>query len=459
MKYDVLNTKGSGVQSVTKHGVAAGRFTQSNPTSEDFKAIAGSLNMTHPSAKTLDELNRGVAIQTPPNGIRTKLEEAKKANRPLVVKLGFDPTAPDLHLGHAVVLRKMRQFQNAGHKLVVIIGDFTARIGDPTGRNKARPPLSEEAVQENAKTYLDQLSKVLDTDTSRLEVRFNAEWLGKMNFTDVVKLLSKATVAQLLQREDFNKRYANNIPIGMHEMLYPLMQGYDSIAINADIEMGGTDQLFNCLVGRALQEGDGKPGQIVVSMPLLVGLDGKEKMSKSHNNYIGLTEEPNQMYGKAMSIPDHLLPNYLDLATDFSHDTIVDLKEQLGAGTANPMEVKKLIAENIVKQYHDEESAKAAAAFFYNQFQNKAADEKNYESIDASTVFEGETSINLIDLCAKLQPDVSRTQMRRLISSSAVSLNGEKLSDPLQKVECPKEVELKLRIGKRGFFALTTNAK
>lgn len=459
MKYDILNTTGCKTQAESEQGGHNADAPSTDHPADGFKSIARSLSMSQISSQTLDELERGVAIQTPPGGIKAKLEEAQKEKRPLVVKLGFDPTAPDLHLGHAVVLRKMRQFQNAGQKLVVIIGDFTARIGDPTGRNKARPPLSEEAVQVNAKTYLDQLSKVLDMNPSKLEVRFNSEWLGKMTFTDVVKLLSKATVAQLLQREDFNNRYANNVPIGMHEMLYPLMQGYDSIAINADIEMGGTDQLFNCLIGRALQEGEGKSGQIVVSMPLLVGLDGKEKMSKSQNNYIGLTEEPNQMYGKAMSIPDHMLPNYLDLATDFPHDMIVDLKKRLEDGAVNPMEIKKQIAENIVKQYHDEESAKAAAAFFYNQFQNKAGDERQYEPVDAETVFDGSADISLIDLCSKLQPDVSRTQMRRLISSSAVSLNGEKVSDPLQKIEYPEAAELKLRIGKRGFFALTTNEK
>ncbi|MDD3181342.1 MAG: tyrosine--tRNA ligase [Alphaproteobacteria bacterium] len=423
--------------------------------SSEFRQTGKVINTMAARQNIVDVLSQSVSIQTPPNGIQQKLELAAKEERQLVVKLGFDPTAPDLHLGHAVVLRKMRQFQDAGHKLIVIIGDFTARIGDPTGRNKARPPLSEEAVQENAKTYLDQLSKVLDMDKSKLDVRFNSEWLGKMNFTDVVKLLSKTTVAQLLQREDFNNRYANNIPIGMHEMLYPLMQGYDSIAINADIEMGGTDQLFNCLVGRALQESDGKLGQIVVSMPLLVGLDGKEKMSKSHNNYIGLTEEPDQMFGKAMSMPDALLPNYLDLATDLAQDKIVALKEQLEAGTIHPMEVKKLIAENIVKQYHGEEEAKAAAAFFYNQFQKKTDAEKSYQPVDIETVFEGAHSINLLELCTKLQPEVSKSQMRRLITSNAVTINGNKVSDPLQKIECSDGSDIKLRIGKRGFFALT----
>ena len=411
--------------------------------------------MLNSHVSILDELSYGVAIQTPPDGIRVKLEEAKKNNRSLVVKLGFDPTAPDLHLGHAVVLRKIRQFQNAGHKLVVILGDFTARIGDPTGRNKARPPLSEETIRKNAGTYFDQLSKVLDMDPSKLDVRFNSEWLAKMTFAEVIGLISKTTVSQLLQREDFNKRYANNVPIGMHEMIYPLMQGYDSVIINADIEMGGTDQLFNCLVGRSLQESNGNIGQIVVSMPLLVGLDGKEKMSKSCGNYIGLTEEPNEMYGKAMSIPDHLLPNYLDLATDFSCDDIVKLKWQLETETINPMEIKKLVAKNIVKQYHGEAEAMMAATFFYNQFQKKKVDEINYQYINAADMFADANYISLIELCSKLQPNISKTQIRRLINSNAVSVNGEKILDPLKHIDFPTGLDIKLRIGKRGFFALT----
>ncbi len=270
--------------------------------------------------------------------------------RELIVKLGFDPTAPDLHLGHTVVLRKIRQFQDAGHKSVIIVGDFTARIGDPTGRNKARPPLSEDIIQENAKTYVNQLSKVVDIE--KVEIRFNSEWLSKMTCDDVVTLMSNMTAAQLLQREDFSNRYNNNIPISLHELFYPMMQGYDSVEINADIEIGGTEQLFNCLVGRSLQESNGKPGQIVVSMPLLIGLDGKEKMSKSQNNYIALTEEPNQMYGKIMSMPDHLLENYLDLVTDFPPDKIAGMKMSLLEGTLPPMGAKQIIAENIVMQYH-----------------------------------------------------------------------------------------------------------
>ncbi len=299
---------------------------------------------------TNEMLQKGVAIITPPTGLKEKLEDAQKNQRQLIVKLGFDPTAPDLHLGHAVVLRKIRQFQDAGHKSVIIVGDFTARIGDPTGRNKARPPLSEDIIQENAKTYVNQLSKVVDIE--KVEIRFNSEWLSKMTCDDVVTLMSNMTAAQLLQREDFSNRYNNNIPISLHELFYPMMQGYDSVEINADIEIGGTEQLFNCLVGRSLQESNGKSGQIVVSMPLLIGLDGKDKMSKSQNNYIALTEEPSQMYRKIMSMPDHLLENYLDLVTDFPPEKIAGMKMSLLEGTLHPMDAKKIIAENIVMQYH-----------------------------------------------------------------------------------------------------------
>ncbi|MGB4102442.1 MAG: tyrosine--tRNA ligase [Alphaproteobacteria bacterium] len=399
-----------------------------------------------------EELAQGVETMTPPGGLSDKLRIAEIENRPLVVKLGFDPTAPDLHLGHAVVLRKMRQFQDAGHKIIIIIGDFTARIGDPTGRNKTRPPLSEDEVTINAKTYLTQLSKVIDTD--KVEIRFNTAWLGTMTFTDIIHLLSKTTLAQILQRDDFNRRYNAGLPISMHELLYPLMQGQDSIVINADIEMGGTDQLFNCLVGRALQEAEGKSGQVVLSMPLLVGLDGVEKMSKSKNNTIGLTEPPNDMYGKAMSIPDALLPNYLDLATAFSLQEIGAMKAGLADGTLHPMAAKKAVAHNIVRQYHNAELADAAALFFYNQFQKKDASDKSYVPVKSDDVFVENPAITLIALCSKLQPDMSKSQLRRLIAAHAVSVNGVKIEDPQAQVTAPQDTTLEIQIGKRGYFSV-----
>lgn len=403
---------------------------------------------------TLHLFHQNVALQTPANGIEQKLELADKEKRPLVIKLGFDPTAPDLHLGHAVVLKKMRQFQDAGHKISIIIGDFTARIGDPTGRNKTRPPLTATEVEINAKTYIKQLSKILDMDSARLEICYNSNWLEPMSFSDVVRLLGKVTVAQILQREDFNNRYTNNIPIGMHEMLYPLMQGYDSVAIKADIEMGGTDQLFNCLIGRTLQECYGMPGQSVISMPILIGLDGKEKMSKSKNNYIGLTDHPNDMYGKAMSIPDTLLPNYLDLATELPITEISKYKTQLEQGRINPMLVKKIVAHDIVRQYHGDDAAVSAEQFFYVQFQRKNDEEKVYTPVSASVIFKDGKPRTIIDVCSALQPETSRSQIRRLIESGAIGINGVKAADPLCEVPAPVTGEIKVRIGKKAFFSI-----
>lgn len=389
----------------------------------------------------------------PPNGLKEKVEMAKKKGRPLIVKLGFDPTAPDLHLGHAVVLRKLRQFQDAGHQIVVIIGDFTARIGDPTGRNTARPPLSEEAVKANAETYISQLSKVLDV--SKISVRYNSSWLNGMGFSDVVALMSSFTLAQMMQREDFSARYNNGTPIHMHELLYPLMQGHDSVVIKADIEIGGTDQLFNCQVGRALQGAVGTEEQIVISMPLLVGLDGKEKMSKSKNNYIGLTEAPNQMYGKAMSIPDDLLSNYLDLVTSFSKEDIDAIKAQLVAGTVNPMNVKKQIAFDIVHQYHGEAEAKEAELYFYNQFQSKENKSKSFAPVSASSVFGEAAELGIVEVCHIIKPELSKSEIRRLISSNAVRIDGEKISDAKMMVSRPAfDRPIELQVGKMGYYSI-----
>ncbi|WP_211236704.1 tyrosine--tRNA ligase [Sporocytophaga myxococcoides] len=283
-------------------------------------------------------LKENVEIIFLENGLDEKLKQAELQNRKLVVKLGFDPTAPDLHLGHAVVLKKLRQFQELGHLIVIIIGDFTARIGDPTGKNKSRPPLNEDQVKENAKTYVAQLSKILDI--SKCSIRYNSEWLEGMNLSNAIQLLSQVTVAQMMHRNDFNTRFEKGIPISLHELVYPILQGYDSVEIMADVEMGGTDQLFNCSVGRQLQEGKGKKGQAVICMPLLKGIDGSDKMSKSQNNIIGLTDHPNEMFGKIMSIPDSLIVEYLKLVTDFADDEKMDNIRQLYEGL-NPMALKK----------------------------------------------------------------------------------------------------------------------
>ena len=398
-----------------------------------------------------EDLARGIESVIPENGLKEKLALAEKEHRPLIVKFGMDPTAPDLHLGHAVGLKKLRQFQEAGHELCLIVGDFTACIGDPSGRNSTRPPLTAEEVKVNAKTYIDQLGKVVDM-TKNIKVVFNGEWMDKMTPADFIKLLSKATLAQIMQRDDFATRYAEKAPIALHELVYPLMQGYDSVMVKSDIEFGGRDQLLNCLVGKSLQESMGMPGQIVIGMPLLVGLDGKMKMSKSKGNYIGLNESPNDMYGKAMSIPDELIPDWVELVTDWTADeqskAIADYKN----GSVNPMEIKKKIAFNIVEQYHSKADAEAAEHFFYIQVQQRGFDTKEFEEVSASAL--GLTSpCGLVDFGVAVMKGQSKSAIRRLIESGAVSVSGEKVTDINAKVE-PVAEGLKIKIGKRGFFNL-----
>lgn len=283
-------------------------------------------------------LSRGIHSVLPEKAITDKLQFSAREKRPLRIKLGFDPTAPDLHLGHAVVLRKMKQFQDLGHQVVVILGDFTASIGDPTGKSETRPPLSAEKIEVNVKTYLDQLGKILDL--SKAEIRYNSEWLSKLNMADSIKLMAKATVAQLLERENFALRYEKGQPIALHEFLYPLLQGYDSIVVEADAELGGTDQLFNNLMGRELQISEGKSPQMVLLMPVLVGLDGVQKMSKSLNNYIGLTEPASEMYGKVMSITDPMMATYFELCTDFPVEEIHLIVKGLEEGKLHPGTLK-----------------------------------------------------------------------------------------------------------------------
>jgi tyrosyl-tRNA synthetase len=385
-----------------------------------------------------------VEIQVPDNCIEKKINKSKEENRPLIVKLGFDPTAPDLHLGHAVVLRKLRQFQEFGHNVIVIIGDFTACIGDPTGKNKSRPPLTAEQVLNNATTYINQLSKILDI--SKIQIKYNSEWLNKMNLSDTIKLLSKITVAQILQRTDFNNRYNNNIPISMHELIYPLLQGQDSVIINADLEIGGTDQLFNCMVGKHLQEINNLNGQGVICMPLLKGIDGSLKMSKSENNFIGLNENPFDMYGKAMSIPDELLPEYINLVTDFSQEKKIEKIEQLKNGI-NPMLIKKEIAFNIVEIYHNSFEAQNAEMFFYKQCQNKDNESKEF------TIFEiHDQSISILELCCLIKSDESRSQIKRIIIGGGVEIDNNKVLDPNLIIKLTTGI--KLKIGKRNFYEI-----
>ena len=397
----------------------------------------------------INTLKENVEIILPENGLEQKLKQAEEENRKLIIKLGFDPTAPDLHLGHAVVLKKLKQFQDLGHQIIIIVGSFTARIGDPTGKNKARKPLSKEEVQHNAETYINQLSKVIDVEKTKIV--FNSDWLDSLNFLEVIQLMSKVTVAQLMHRNDFNKRFAENSPIAMHELVYPILQGFDSVKIESDIEMGGTDQLFNCTMGRQLQETHQMSPQIVMCMPLLKGLDGKEKMSKSLNNIIGLTDEPNEMFGKTMSIPDSLIDEFIDLTTDFSDTEKQDLKSRISDGE-NPMNIKKTIAKNIISQYHNEESAELAEQFFINQFQNKNFEKKAFKPIPIETLPSNQSKISLIELCHQLKNNESKSFIRRLIESGGIQINTIKINDPNAEIELLKET--KIKIGKRDFFEL-----
>ena len=398
--------------------------------------------------ETIQKLKENAAIFLPENGLKEKINLAEKENRKLIIKLGFDPTAPDLHLGHAVVLKKLKQFQDLGHQIVIVVGSFTARIGDPTGKNKSRKPLTIEEVKHNAETYISQLSKIIDVEKAKIV--FNSEWLDELSFSEIIQIMSNVTVAQLMHRNDFNKRFTENTPIAMHELVYPILQGFDSVKINADIEMGGTDQLFNCTMGRQLQENFNMPGQIVMCMPLLKGLDGKEKMSKSLHNTIGLIDEPNEMFGKTMSIPDALILEFLELTTDFSLEEKQEIKKRLE--NDNPMNIKKLIAKNIITQYHNKNSAEQAEEFFINQFQNKNLESKSFVTVMISSLKNEKNEITLIDLCSLIKNDITKSANRRLIESGAVQINNGKILNPFEII--PLEKETKIKIGKRNFYEL-----
>ncbi|MDN5397326.1 MAG: tyrosine--tRNA ligase [Chryseobacterium sp.] len=397
----------------------------------------------------ISTLQENTAIILPENGLEQKIKQAEVENRKLIIKLGFDPTAPDLHLGHAVVLKKLKQFQDLGHQIVIVVGSFTARIGDPTGKNKARKPLSVEDVHHNAQTYINQLSKIIDVEKTKIV--FNSDWLDALSFSEVIHLMSKVTVAQLMHRNDFNKRFTENTPIAMHELVYPILQGFDSVQIECDIEMGGTDQLFNCTMGRQLQEVHQMPAQVVMCMPLLKGLDGKEKMSKSLNNTIGLTDEPNEMFGKTMSIPDSLIDEFIDLASDFTAEEKLELKSKLENGE-NPMDIKKRVAKNIITQYHDQSAAGLAEEFFSNQFQNKNVEEKVYKPISLALFQSQENRMTAIELCSRLKSNLSKSAIRRMIQSGGIQINHIKITDPDQEIELL--LQTKIKIGKRDFFEL-----
>lgn len=353
------------------------------------------------------------------NELENKLIKAHKEGKQLTVKLGLDPTAPDIHLGHAVVLRKIRQIQDLGHKAVIIIGDFTGRIGDPTGKSKTRKPLTEEQVLSNAKTYQDQIFKILDKD--KTELKFNSEWLSKLNFRDVIELCSKYTVARMLEREDFKNRFSLHQSIGIHEFFYPLMQAYDSIAINADIEFGGTDQRFNILMGRTLQKDYGLESQIAIFMPILEGIDGVDKMSKSLGNYIGIYEEPQEMFVKVMQIPDNMIIKYFNLCTDIHPDEINRIEQELNSNNTNPRDIKIRLAREIVTLYHDENKALKAEEYFVQVYTNRNTPD-NIPQVVIDERFEENNSVDMVSVIWSLNMVSSKSEIRRLIEQGGVKL-------------------------------------
>lgn len=376
----------------------------------------------------------------------SKLERSCKEGRPLTIKLGLDPSAPDIHLGHAVVLRKIRQMQELGHQAVIVIGDFTGKIGDPTGKSKGRVALTDEQVKENALTYCEQIFKVLDRE--KTIVKFNSEWLSKLNFEDVIKLASTTTVARMLERDDFQNRYRNGVPIGLHEFFYPLMQAYDSVQLQADIELGGTDQTFNILMGRALQKSMQLEQQVALFMPILEGLDGVEKMSKSLGNYIGVSEPAEVMFKKVMEIPDPLILRYFELATDEHPDTIDAIKEKLANG-ANPREVKYRLAESITALYHTEDEVQKAKEYYDVAFGKKAIPE---EIPSLLIDLDKDTLSDSIPQLIAMEFVKSRSEFIRLLRQGGVQINGEKIGeDDLGGVLFHSDV---IKIGKKRFVRI-----
>jgi tyrosyl-tRNA synthetase len=392
-------------------------------------------------------LRQNVAEIISEEELLNKLRKSYEEKRPLKVKLGLDPTAPDVHLGHAVVLKKMRQFQKLGHEVVLIIGDFTGMIGDPTGKSETRKQLSREEIMENAKTYKEQVFKILDPDKTKIV--FNSEWLSRMTFEDVLKLASKYTVARMLEREDFSKRFTEGRPISIHEFFYPLMQGYDSVALNADVELGATEQKFNILMGRILQKEYGQEPQVAVLMPILVGIDGKRKMSKSLGNYIGVNDPPDEMYGKVMSIPDEIMLEYYKLATDLEHRELEKIAENLKEGRVNPRDLKMRLAREIVKLYHGSDEALKAEEKFIRIFQKKDLPD------EIPIVEVNDEKIWLPKLITLVGFSSSNSEALRMLKQGAVKINGEKIIDAT-------DIEIRspfiLQVGKRKFVKVI-NAK
>ncbi|MFC1092824.1 tyrosine--tRNA ligase [Pasteurella multocida] len=386
----------------------------------------------------LAELKRGVDEILSEADLIEKLKE----NRPLRVKLGADPTAPDIHLGHTVVLNKLRQFQQFGHEVIFLIGDFTGMVGDPSGKNTTRPPLSRDDVLRNAETYKQQIYKILDPQKTRIV--FNSSWLGELGTEGMIRLTSNYTVARMLERDDFKKRFSNNQPIAIHEFIYPLLQGYDSVALDADIELGGTDQKFNLLVGRELQKSAGQKPQVAITLPLLVGLDGEKKMSKSLGNYIGIAESPTEMFGKVMSISDELMWDWYDLLSFRPLTEIAQLKQEVENGR-NPRDIKVLLAKEIIARFHSEADAEAAEQEFINRFQKGAMPEEMPE-----LTFEGE--MGLANLLKEAGLVASTSEANRMVQQGGVKIDGEKVEDAKLVIKASTAV---YQVGKRKFARVT----
>ncbi len=399
-----------------------------------------------PVNEQMDLIKRGTSEIIPEEELVQKLEKSFKEKIPLKIKLGCDPTRPDLHLGHSVVLRKLAQFQQLGHQAVLIIGDFTGMIGDPSGRNTARPPLSFEEARENGKSYFEQAAKILDRD--KTNIVYNSEWLGKMTFEEVIKLSSKYTVARMLERDDFTKRYKGGIPISMHEILYPLAQAMDSVAVKSDVELGGTDQKFNLLVGRDIQREYGVNPQVILTMPLLVGTDGVEKMSKSLDNYIGINESPKEIFGKTLSIPDDLMLLYFILTTDMPNDEIKSIEQDLINNRVNPRDIKHKLGKKLVEMYHSTEAAQAAEEEFDNIFVKKGIPDEIPEYKVAPEL----KDIEILDLIVLVGFAPSKGEARRLVMQGGVTIDGEKIDDI--KLTVRLEGTKILKVGKRKFIKL-----
>jgi tyrosyl-tRNA synthetase len=400
-----------------------------------------------PVEEQLAYLKKGAAEIIPEADLKAKLEASLKSGQPLRVYLGVDPTAPDLHLGHTVVLRKLKHFQDLGHTAVFLIGDFSAMIGDPTGVSETRPPLTREQVDANAKTYLEQVYKILDRE--KTEVRFNSEWLSKMSAEDIVRLCSHYRLARMLEREDFRSRLDKGQPISVHELLYPLLTAIDAVKLQSDVELGATEQKFNLLVHREIQREYGLPGQAILTMPILVGLDGQRKMSKSLGNYVGITEPPSEMFGKMMSIPDDLMWSYYELLTDRTPQEIAALKKEVVSAKLHPLDAKMHLAEEVISGFHGQGAARKAAENFQRVFRDRQA------PVEAPVVKLPKGSAKkLTSLLVELKLATSKAEAERLIKQKAVEIDGVAIDDPRREIDLSKPAEFLLRAGKKKFLRI-----